>query len=291
MHAQQIVNGLMLGSVYVFVGIAFTMIIGIINFVNFSIPALFMLGAMTAWALLNVGVLAPVALVAGLLAGIIASMAVEQVLYKRLSGRDPVISLIGSLAFLILYEHLVIHILGSDQQAFPALLPDFNIRFGDIVVGLGQLCGFAISILLVVGLSYLLKHTPIGRNLRAISESTETATILGINVRRHVQMMFVAVGLFTALGGLLFSLNYLQVSALMGQEIGLKAIAAMIIGGVGSIWGAVVGGMLIGILEVTTIGLFSADTVDIVIYSLLLLLLVVRPSGILGGALQSTQRI
>jgi len=140
----------------------------------------------------------------------------------------------------------------------------------------------AISMVLVIGLSVALRRTGFGRQIRSIAESRETATLLGIDVGAVIPRVFVISAVTAALGGVLFALNYLQVSPFMGENVGFKAVAAMIVGGMGSVWGAVLGGLLIGVAEVLSIRLFGADTVDIAVYGLLLVLLVARPQGLLG---------
>ena len=147
-----------------------------------------------------------------------------------------------------------------------------------------QLISLVISIALVAGLSLLLNRTSLGRQIRSIAESRETAVLLGIDVNRIIPQVFVFSAVFTALGGILFSLNYLQVSPFMGEGVGFKGIAAMVLGGMGSVWGAVLGGLLIGLTEVLSIRFLGADMVNIAVYGLLLVLLILRPQGLFGKA-------
>jgi branched-chain amino acid transport system permease protein len=147
-----------------------------------------------------------------------------------------------------------------------------------------QLLGLAVTIALVGVLSLVLRRTRVGRGLRAIAESPDTAIMLGVDIFKVVPVVFVISGLFTAFGGILFALNYQQVQPFMGEEVALKGISAMIVGGMGSIWGAVLGGLIIGVAEVASIQMVGADFVDIVVYGLLLLILMVRPTGLFGRA-------
>lgn len=282
MLTQQIINGLMLGAIYVLVAVSFTLAIGILNFLNFSIPGLFMIGGVATWAMLKSGWHWLPAIAAALFAAALVSLVVERLAYRPLRGGDPEVPLVSSLGFLVLLENLVLIRFGSDQQAFPALLPDFNLRVGGLVIGIAQLISLAISLGLVVWLSWFLRATNTGRRIRTVAESGETAVLLGINVSRLVPQLFVCSAVFTALAGVLFAVNYQQVSPFMGEGIGFKGICAMIIGGMGSIWGAVIGGLLIGVAEVLTISFVGADVVNITVYGLLLVLLLLRPEGLLG---------
>src|SRR5207248_4582034 len=135
-------------------------------------------------------------------------------------------------------------------------------------------------------LHQVLRRTRIGRGLRTIAEDAETATMLGVPVARVVPVVFIIGGLFTALGGFLFALNYQQASPFMGEEIALKGISAMVVGGMGNIWGAILGGLLIGVVETFSIAWFGARAVDIGVYGLLLAILFVRPTGLLRGAVR-----
>jgi branched-chain amino acid transport system permease protein len=139
-----------------------------------------------------------------------------------------------------------------------------------------------IALGVVTWLSYVLRRTNIGRQIRSVAENRDTAVLLGIDVGRLVPQIFISSALFTALGGVLFALNYLQVSPFMGESVGFKGVAAMIVGGMGSVWGAVIGGLLIGLTEVLSIRFIGADFVNITVYGLLLVLLILRPQGLLG---------
>ncbi|MEW6641783.1 MAG: branched-chain amino acid ABC transporter permease [Pseudomonadota bacterium] len=282
MIAQQLINGVMLGAIYVLVGVSFTLAIGILNFLNFSIPGLFMVGGMVTWVMLKGGWHWSLAAGAALFAAALIALLVERLSYRRSRASDPEVPLVSSLGFLVLLENLALVTVGSDQQAFPSLIADFNIRIGDLVIGTAQIISLVVALSLVVWLSVMLHKTNLGRQIRSIAENRETSILLGIDVDRIIPQIFVFSALFTALGGILFALNYLQVSPFMGEGVGFKGIAAMIIGGMGSVWGAVLGGLLIGLAEVLSIRFLGADMVNIAVYGLLLALLIVRPQGLFG---------
>jgi branched-chain amino acid transport system permease protein len=283
--AQQLVNGLMLGSVYALVAVAFTFTMGVLKFLNFSIPGIFMIAGMVTWAMLKGGANLLLAVPAALLLGAALSYAVERLTYPQMSRGDHFIPLVSSMAFLILLENLVLIAWGSDQQRLVLRLASVSARVGDVVIGVPQLVGLAIAVAAVWVLDLVLKRTRVGRGLRSIAEDSETATLLGVAVGRVVPVVFLIGGVFTALAGVLFALNYQQASPFMGEEVALKGISAMVIGGMGNIWGAILGGLVIGVVETAAIHWFGARAVDIWVYGLLLAILFVRPTGLLASPL------
>ncbi len=285
MLAQQLVNGLMLGSVYALVAVAFTFTMGVLRFLNFSIPGIFMVAGMVTWALLKGGVGLLLAVPAALALGAALSYLVERLTYPQMSRGDHFVPLVSSMAFLILFENLVLVAWGSDQQRLALPFQSVSARVGDIVIGVPQLIGLALAVAAVWLLDLVLKRTRVGRGLRSIAEDAEVATILGVSVGRVVPVVFLIGGVFTALAGVLFALNYQQASPFMGEEVALKGISAMVIGGMGNIWGAILGGLVIGVVETAAIHWFGARTVDIWVYGLLLVILFVRPTGLLASSL------
>jgi branched-chain amino acid transport system permease protein len=279
---QQIVNGIMLGSVYAMVAVALTLSIGILNFLNFSIPGLFMIAGMSVWALTSAGVPWLLAAVCALAIVGAASLVVELFTWRWMRGADHLVPLVSSMAFLILFEHLAIAWFGTDMRPVSIGFAQSDIRIGSLVIGIPQTIGLVCSILLIWGLSMLLKRSRLGRGLRTIAEDPDTALILGVDVSRVVPVVFLVAGFFAAFAGIIFALNYRQVHPFMGEAVGLKGISAMIVGGMGNIWGSIAGGLIIGMAEVLAIGYLGADFVDIAVFGLLLLILFVRPSGLLG---------
>jgi branched-chain amino acid transport system permease protein len=274
----------MLGSIYAMVGVALTLSIGVLRFLNFSIPGLFMLGGMATWWFIHLGIPWPLAAAGALAVGAAASLVVERFTWRWMRGAQEFVPLVSSMAFLILFENMAVSYFGSELETVPPLFSSADWRVGNLVVSLPQLAGLVCSIVLISGLSLLLRKTRLGRALRTIAEDSDTARLLGVDVGRVVPLVFVISGLFAALAGILFAINYRQVHPFMGEALGLKGISAMVVGGMGNIWGAIAGGLVIGLAEAFSIQLFGADFVDISVYGLLLLILIVRPTGLFGGA-------
>lgn len=287
---QQLISGLMLGSLYALVAVSFTLVIGVLNFLNFSIPGIFMLGGMVSWGLMHYGGIDwYLAMGLALLVCVAASLLVERFTYRFMKTRfgdatEHATPLVSSLGFLTLFQGLVLVEWGPEMQYFPSPWTDPNLRFGDLVVGIPQLASLVLALVLVTGLSLLLSRTGLGRAIRAIAESPDTANMLGIRVSRIVPSVFVISGLLAGVAGVLFSLNYLQVSPRMGDEIANLAISAMVLGGLGNVWGAVIGGIFLGLVQVLAIQLFGADFLRAILWGLLLAIIVVRPQGLFGGA-------
>ena len=280
----------MLGSIYAMVAVALTLSIGVLRFLNFSIPGLFMIGGMAMWALVRSGMPWPLAAGAALIAGAVGSLVVERFTWRWMRSAQDFVPLVSSMAFLLLFEHLAVIYWGSELRTLPALFGNADWRIAGLVVSLPQLAGLLCSIALIWALTLVLARTRLGRGLRTIAEDSDTAELLGVDINRIVPVVFLIGGLFAAFAGLIFALNYRQVHPFMGEVVGLKGISAMIVGGMGNVWGSIAGGLIIGLVEVMSIGYFGADFVDIAVYGLLLLILFIRPTGLFAGAIAGQAR-
>jgi branched-chain amino acid transport system permease protein len=300
---QQIVNGLMLGGVYVMVAVAFTLTIGMLNFLNFTIPAIFMVAAMMFWATLAGGFgpgftsamhsLLPasmhwiIAVIIAMAAAIVCSLIIERFTYRYMKTRygdatEHAIPLVSSLGFLIIFEHLVIMVWGTDPLTLESPFGTATWHIGGLIVGIPQLISLLLSIAIVACLHILLKRTKLGRALRSIAESPDTSLLLGVDVQRIVPVVYVVTGLLCAIAGILFAINYRTVGPYIGEQVATVAIAGMVLGGLGNIWGAIVGGLIVGMLEALATYWFGADIVKVPIWGLLLLVLVIKPTGLFG---------
>lgn len=291
---QQIVNGLMLGGILAFVAVGFTLTIGMLNFLNFTIPALFMLAAMTMWALGATGAhplafgmhwLAAAAL--AIAVAIAASLVIERFTYRFMKAKygdatEHALPLVSSLGFLLIFEHLVVTLWGTEPQRVNLPFAETDLRIAGLVFGVPQLVSLALAFALVALLSALLARTRLGRALRAIAENPDAATLMGIEVNRIVPIVFVITGVLTALAGILYAASYRTVHPFIGDAVAADAIAGMVLGGLGNVWGAIVGGLFVGMVKVLAISTFGAEIEKIPVWGLLLLILVFRPTGLFG---------
>jgi branched-chain amino acid transport system permease protein len=291
MLAQQIVNGLLLGGIYALVALAFSLTIGILNFLNFSIPALFMLGGVVSCALLRSGCSFALAIAGALMVAGAASLVIERFTFRWLKDSDGHIPLVSSLGFLILVENLVVIYFGSDAVRFPSPFGAASVRVFHVLVSLPQLAGSLLSLGLIVVCYFIITRTKLGRGLRSIAESPTVSEMLGVDVGRTVSGMYLISGLLAGVGGALFGISYLQVSWDMGSEVALKGISAMVLGGMGNIWGALLGALIIASIEVLTISYVSSEAVNVIVYGVLLGLILVMPNGLLGDRALLVERM
>ena len=291
---QQLVNGLMLGGILAFVAVAFTLTIGMLNFLNFTIPALFMLAAMTLWALATPGahVLGfglhwlPAAL-AGVAVAVAASLLVERFTYRFMKAKygdatEHALPLVSSLGFLLMFEHLVITLWGTEPQRLNLPFAETDVRVAGLVLGVPQLVSLVLAFVLVAALSALLARTRLGRALRAIAENPGAAPLMGIEVNRIVPVVFVITGALSAIAGILYAASYRTVTPFIGDAVAADAIAGMVLGGLGNVWGAIVGGLFVGVVKVLAISWFGAEIEKIPVWGLLLAILVFKPTGLFG---------
>jgi branched-chain amino acid transport system permease protein len=291
MIAQQLINGVMLGSIYSLVGVAFSLTIGMLNFLNFSIPGLFMLGGVASYGLLKAGVHWSIAFGLTMSAIAIVSLVIERFTYRWLRLSSPFTPLVSSIGFLILLENSAIIGLGSDAMRFPSPLGRTDLYVAGLLISAPQLLGLAIALFAVATMSLILQRSKLGRCIRSIAENPRTAESLGVDVNKTVASIYVITGVVAATAGILFALNYLQVSWNMGQEVAAKGLSAMVLGGMGSVWGAVIGGFIVGLIEVLSIAYINSDAVNAVVYGTLLFLLVCSPNGLLGNRVSTAERM
>jgi len=288
---QQLINGLMLGSIYALVGVAFSLTIGMLNFLNFSVPGLFMLGGVVSYGLLKAGFHWSIAFVLTIAAITVVSLVIERFTYRWLRLSSPFIPLVSSIGFLIVIENSAIMRFGSESMRVPSPFKLTDLHVAGLFISAPQLLGLVIALLAAAIMSLMLKRSKLGRSIRGIAENPRTAETLGINVNRTVSSIYVITGIFAAVGGILFALNYQQVAWYMGQEVAAKGLAAMVLGGMGSLWGPVIGGFLVGLIEVFSIAYVSSDAVNAVVYGTLLALLLCWPNGLLGARLSTVERM
>jgi branched-chain amino acid transport system permease protein len=282
MLLQQLVNGLMLGASYALIGVAFALILGIFDMLNIAIGEVFMLGAFFGLTLVSLGFpFLPALLVAMVLSGLV-NLIIERFAFRPLRGTPPVIPLLSSIGFSMLLQDTAVNIWGSERTQFPPSVPVLNFQLGPILVSSVQLVILGTALLLMAVLHLLVERTKIGRGMRAVAENPETASILGVDPRRVIVATFFVSGALAGAAGMLVGLTFSVISPFMGIEIGLKGVAAMVVGGAGNIQGAMLAGPILGIAEVLSVAYLGAALRDVVVYGLLILTLVVRPEGLLG---------
>lgn len=282
MLPQQIVNGLMLGASYALVGVAFTLILGILDMLNIALGEVFMLGAFFALALVTRGVPIAAALpVAMVLSGVV-SVIIERFAFRPLSTASPVVPLLSSIGCSMILQDTAVNVWGSERTQFPRSIRVESFALGPVLVSAVQLVILGTAVGLMLLLHLLIQRTRLGRGMRAVAESRETASLLGVDAERVVEATFFISGALAGAAGVLVALTFSIISPFIGIEIGLKGVAAMVVGGTDHVYGSMLAGPLLGIAEVLSVAYLGAAYRDAVVYGLLILVLLARPSGLLG---------
>lgn len=294
---QQVINGLTLGSIYGLIAIGYTMVYGIIGMINFAHGDIFMLGAFMALIvfLLVVSILGSVPVGLALLLMIILMMVVamcltalwswtiERVAYRPLRGSFRLAPLITAIGVSIALSNFVQVTQGPRNKPVPQLInSNFTIYGTDITISLKQILIIAVTSVLLAAFWYLVNRTSLGRAQRACEQDRKMAALLGINVDRTISLTFVMGAALAAVAGTLYLMYYGVISFSDGFIPGVKAFTAAVLGGIGSLPGAVIGGLLIGLIEALWSAYFSIDYKDVAAFSILAIVLIFMPSGILG---------
>jgi branched-chain amino acid transport system permease protein len=283
---QQILNGLFVGSIYALFAVGYTLVFGVLDILNLAHQAVFMLCAFVALALVESAHLSIwVALPLGILAGGLIGIVLERLAFRPLRGRagSNISGLISSLAMATVFEAIAAQIFGPDISRFPqGTFPDVQWHPGGTTVTLLQICIAGISVLLMAVLTFLLQKTRLGRSIRAVAENPRAARILGIDVDKVIAVSFFLSSALAGASGVLFGLAFNSMSPDVGRSVELKGLAVIILGGMGSVPGAVLAGFAIGLVEVFTVAHVGSSYRDIVSFAVLFIVLVARPRGLFG---------
>ncbi|TAM56316.1 branched-chain amino acid ABC transporter permease [bacterium] len=287
MFDQQLANGIFLGAVYALFAVGYTLIFGVLDILNLAHSAIFMASSFVALALVRHGVPFWAAFLAATMFGGALSVVLDRVAFAPLRARGvgggALGPLISSIAFGIIVVSVMRGIFGPDEIGYPSgSVPTANLHLGHASFTAMDLSVLLVSLVMMILLSLLLKATPLGRAIRAVAENTKAASLLGINVEHTIGLTFLIAGALGAAAGILIGAQFNAVGILMGQRIELKGLAVIILGGMGSIPGAVLGGFLLGLLEVFSVAYLSSSYRDAIAFAVMFLILIVRPSGLLG---------
>lgn len=278
---QYFINGIAQGSLYAMVALGYTMVYGIIRLVNFAHGEFLMIGAMCGFYALRAHLPMPVAIVVAMLSSGLIAIVVERIVYRpiRKSGRIPaLITAIGTSLFFQYFGQLVF---GADPKTIPPFIEEKIYTFGEVNVSNVQLAILAITMTVLLFLFWLTHYTKIGKAMRAVSFNLPAAELMGINTNRIISFTFFLGAALAGLGGMLMGYT-MSVEPMMGMNLGTKAFVAAVVGGIGIIPGAALGGFIIGIAENLVAGLYKSSLRDAVSFFILILILLIKPSGILG---------
>jgi branched-chain amino acid transport system permease protein len=295
---QQIINGLSVGAVYALIAVGYTMVYGVLRFINFAHGDVFMLGAMmallaaTSWFGLAgqpwyVGL--PLVIVFAMVVCSLVGYVVEKLCYRPLRDQPRLTVLITAIGVSMLLEFGGQHrwIFGPNPRAFPRLLPTKAGELGaagGIAIDVVDIMIFVLTIALMIALSWIVRRTRAGMALRAVSHRFDTAMLMGINTDRIISLTFILGSALAAVAGVMWGIKYRQVDPLMGLVPGLKAFIAAVLGGIGNIAGAVVGAIVLGVTEILVVAYLpnGSQYRDAVAFVILIVILLVKPSGLFG---------
>lgn len=284
---EQLINGVTLGSIYAIVALGFTLVFGVLGIINMAHGEIFMVGAFVG--VITTGVLKwPLwlAFIAAIVVTGILGYLLERITLRPLRGKKGVshlAPLISTIGVSILLENLSHHIFGAGNKPFRTPFSEISIEVGSVTIYLVQIVIFVISIILMMGLSIWLSKSKAGKALRATAENLETASILGVDTKKIITLTVVIASAMGGIAGILVGMAFNSVSPQMGLSIGLKGLAIIILGGMGNIKGAMVGGLILGLSETFLVAYGDSGYRDAIAFIMIIIILLIRPQGIFGS--------
>lgn len=284
LFAQQVANGLMIGGTYALVAIGFTLVFGVARILNLAHPEIFMAGAYAGMLALEVfpGSL-PAALLAGIVVSVLVGILVERLALRPVRRGMFLAPLITSIGASIILQNLAVRLFGARSQPFATGLAGRNLELGEVRLPELQVWLFVVALALMLLVRLFVDRTHYGRSIRAAADDPEIAGLLGIDVNRVILLTIVLGSALAGAAGVTIGAAYNSISPFMGLTFGLKGLVVMIVGGVGRITGAALAGILLGIVEALAVGFLSSAYRDAIAFGLVLLVLLIRPQGLLGG--------
>ena len=289
---QQFINGMIKGSLYAMIALGYTMVYGILGIINFAHGEVFMIGAMVAMTvttlLVKAGLGPVVALLIATLVAMVACMItsffIERLAYRPLRHAPKLAPLITAIGVSFILQALAMQFWGREHFPFPDVFPADRINlFGNVGITMREIIIMVVSVIMMGGLFVLVNHTKLGRAMRATSENVNVTALMGVNPNRVISATFMIGAALAAVAGILFASNYGgKVHFYMGFIPGMKAFIAAVLGGIGNIPGALVGGLALGLVEAMGAGYISAEYEDVFAFVVLVVVLIFRPSGLLG---------
>ena len=286
---QQFINGLNLGSIYALMALGYTMVYGIAKMLNFAHGDIIMVGGFVIFTIVSTLGLPPmVGVLAAVIACTVLGVVIERVAYKPLRGASSLAVLITAIGVSYLLQNLALLIFGADAKSFVAVIkvPSITLFDGELTIKGITIVTILACIIIMVGLSLFVKKTKPGRAMQAVSEDRDAAQLMGVNVNATISLTFAIGSGLAAIAGLLLCQTYPTLTPYTGAMPGIKAFVAAVFGGIGSIPGAMVGGILLGIIEIFGKAYISSQVADAIVFAVLIVVLLVKPTGLFGKNIQ-----
>ena len=283
---QSVINGLNQGAIYALIALGYTMVYGIIRMINFAHGDFIMVGAYTLFytipLMINAGMPAWLAVIAAVVVCVVVGITVEIVAYRPVRGQGSMTALITALAMSLCLENLAMVLFGANPKSVTAVFNLPTVTFLGATLQTKYLLTFGIGVFMMVALQLFVKKTKMGKAMRAVPQDKEASTLMGINVNKIITTTFAIGSGLAAVAALMYCSTYPRCTTDMGSMMGLKAFIAAVLGGIGSIPGAMVGGLVVGLVEIFVKVYIAPGWYEAITYGLLIVVLLVKPSGILG---------
>jgi inner-membrane translocator len=280
---EQLINGLRTGSIYALIAIGYTMVYGIAKMINFAHGDIIMVGAYALYFSISVlGLPVPVALLLTVIVCSVLGVLIEKIAYKPLRKAQPLAVLITAIGMSFFLQSSSLLIFGSTPIPFQSVIPNENIKVGPVVISSITLVTLVVTAVAMILLTLFINKTKLGSAMRAVSEDKGAAELMGINVNSTISMAFAIGSALAAVAGILYISQYQSMKPTLGALPGIKAFVAAVLGGIGSIPGAMLGGILLGLIESVSKAYISTELADAIVFGVLIVVLLFRPSGLLG---------
>lgn len=278
-----LISGLSLGSIYALIALGYTMVYGIAKMLNFAHGDVIMVGAFTVIvSVMMLGFPIWVGLLLSVVICTVLGMTIERVAYKPLRKAEPLTVLITAIGVSYLLQNVALLIFGSTQKSFPKVFHVSSVHFGDVSMSGESVVTLAVTIVIMICLSLFINKTRAGKAMRAVSQDKEAAELMGISVNRTISLTFAIGSALAAVAGVFYGATYGFIGPFTGSMPGIKAFVAAVFGGIGSIPGAMLGGILLGMIEQFSKTYISTLWADAIVFGVLVIVLVVKPTGLLG---------
>jgi len=280
---EQLINGLRTGSIYALIAIGYTMVYGIAKMINFAHGDIIMVGAYALYFSISVlGLPVPVALLLTVIVCSVLGVLIEKIAYKPLRKAQPLAVLITAIGMSFFLQSSSLLIFGSTPIPFQSVIPNENIKVGPVTISSITLVTSIVTAVAMILLTLFINKTKLGSAMRAVSEDKGAAELMGINVNSTISMTFAIGSALAAVAGILYISQYQSMKPTLGALPGIKAFVAAVLGGIGSIPGAMLGGILLGLIESVSKAYISTELADAIVFGVLIVVLLFRPSGLLG---------
>lgn len=280
---SNLISGLSLGAIYALIALGYTMVYGIAKMLNFAHGDVIMIGAFTVLATVaTAGFPWYVGIIASVIVCTVLGVTIEKIAYKPLRKANPLSVLITAIGVSYFLQSVALLIFGSGKQSFPTVIKANPIKIGSLIIQGNSVVTLIITTIIMIVLTLFINKTKLGKAMRAVSEDKDAAELMGISVNRTITLTFAIGSALAAVAGIFYGSTYGFVDPYAGAMPGIKAFVAAVFGGIGSIPGAMLGGILLGIIENLSKAYISTDLADAIVFGVLIVVLIVKPTGLLG---------